>query len=785
MAGKTLTSSLVVRLIDKVSGPARGAAKALLGLNKAAAGGSFGQRLSVAIDKNNAALDRARGGLVDAVAGFYALKTAIGSPVKAAMEFESAMADVKKVVDFPTPKAFKDFQAALVDLSKTVPLSVNGLAQIAAAAGQAGIAGDDLIRFTEAAAKVGVAFDISADQAGDAMAKLMTGLGITIDEAVLLTDSMNHLSNAQASSAAEILDVVRRVGAQSKQFGFTATQVSAFASAMISAGAETDVAATSFRNMGMALTRGSSATKRQNDAFKKLGLNSKKVARAMQTDAVGTTVKVLEKIAKLPKETQAAISSDLFGNEARALGPLLTNLQLVRDSLGLVDDQAKYAGSSFKEFGVRAQTFQNAVQTFSNRITALKIVIGAALIPALNDLMDRLTPIVEAITDFAQANPELTRNVLAAASALVAFKIATAGLTFVGLLGKGGALTLLSIGFSTVGKAAIGAARGAGGMVALQRSLAAMSGARYGGLAVAVDALKGMALAVPGVAAIGSALGAIGGALAAISAPAWVAVAAGVAVVAGAGALLWKYWDRVSSVVSGVARRIGEELQPVFQHFAPALEPVKIAVKALGDGFSWAGQKISEFASWIGSFFQREVLSDDQKAAWERSGYDVANRMINAIKQAFADLVAWAADLGARVGNAIADAATGALASIQSKASAVLNKVTFGYAGTPASGGGQGDGGGASVSGHRAKGGNVWPGGSFLVGEREPEIFTPKSAGTITPAGKAGMGGSITIGPFNITGTSDPVEAARRARDMVSAEMSRLLRGAHSDLPAR
>lgn len=775
MAGKTLTSSLVVRLIDKVSGPARGAAKALLGLNKAAAGGSFGQRLSVAIDRNNAALDRARGGLVDAVAGFYALKTAIGSPVKAAMEFESAMADVRKVVDFPTPKAFKDFQAQLVELSKTVPLSVNGLAQIAAAAGQAGIAGDDIIRFTEAAAKIGVAFDISADQAGDAMAKLMTGLGITIDEAVLLTDSINHLSNAQASSAAEILDVVRRVGAQSKQFGFTATQVSAFASAMISSGAESEVAATSFRNMGMALTRGSSATKRQNDAFKKLGLNSKKVAKAMQTDAVGTTVKVLEKIAQLPKETQAAISSDLFGNEARALGPLLTNLQLVRDSLGLVDDQAKYAGSSFKEFGVRAKTFENAVQTFGNRMTALKIVIGAALIPALNDLMDRLAPIVEAITDFAQANPELTRNVLAAAAGVVAFKAAMAGLTFVGLLGKGGALTMLSIGFNTVGKAAIGAARGAGGMIALQRALAAMSGARYTGLAVAVDALKGMALAVPGVAAIGSALGAIGGALAAISAPAWVAIGAGVAVVAGAGALLWKYWDRISSVVSGVARRIGEELQPVFEHFAPAIEPVKIAVKALGDGFSWAGQKIGEFASWIGSFFQREILSDEQAAGFEQAGYKVADAMINAIKSAFNGLLEWFKSLPGKIVDAIGSIDISGLIKWPS-----LPSWAGGGSSEPSN-----DNKTPAVSGHRAKGGNVWPGGSFLVGDGgEEEIFRPKTAGTITPVSKSSP--SIgQIGPFHIQGAGDPEAVADRVAKKVEDRINRLLRGAHADMGAR
>lgn len=191
---------------------------------------------------------------------------------------------------------------------------------------------------------------------------------------------MNHLSNAQASSAAKVLDVVRRVGAQGKQFGLTAQEVAALGSAMISAGAETDVAATSLRNMGNALTRGASATKRQREAFKDLGLSASKVAKSMQEDATGTILDVMTRLSKLPKEMQAATASDLFGNEARALGPLLTNLDLVRDSLALIGDESAYAGSSFREFEVRAATFANNSQTFANNVEALKIAIGEALI---------------------------------------------------------------------------------------------------------------------------------------------------------------------------------------------------------------------------------------------------------------------------------------------------------------------------------------------------------------------------------------------------------------------
>lgn len=778
MAGGTLTSTLIVRLLDQVTSPARAAGRSLLGLQKAAnSSANFGQRLGSAIERNNRALSDARGGMVDAIAGFYALKAAIGAPVKEAMEFESAMADVKKVVDFPTPQSLKDFQAALIDLSKRVPLSVNGLAKIAAAAGQAGIAGDDLIKFTEAAAKVGVAFDISADEAGDAMAKLMTGLGLTIDQAVSLTDAMNHLSNAQASSASEVLDVVRRVGAQAKQFGFTAEQVAAFGSAMVSAGAETDVAATSFRNMGLALTKGASATKAQRKAYAALGLDAVKVSKAMQKDAVGTTLKVMEALAKLPKDQQASVSSDLFGNEARALPILLTNLGLLRDSLGLVSDQSKYSGSAFREFEARSKTFQNAVQILNNRLTALKIVVGSALIPALNDLIDKISPVIDKITTFAQANPELTRGILEAAAALVSFKIAAAGLRYAGLVGRGGLLSLTAMGFNSIGRAALGATTAVRSAIALQTALGAMSGAKLTGLQAIGTALRAMVFAVPGVSAIAGGLSAVGAALAAITAPAWGLIAVGVAAVAAAGYTLYKYWDRVSSVVSGVAKRIGEELRPAIDMIRPALDTLKPVVAGIAETFTYAKEKIAEFASWIGSFFSREVLSDDQKAGFEKAGYDVADAMINSIKSAFNGLLDWFKSLPARIVEAIGNIDISGL--IKYPKLPTFSEIWRGSEAPPEAANSNSPG----LSGHRARGGNVWSGGSFLVGEDGPEILSAGRSGTITPVSKTGGGVTVTIGDIIVNGVSNPAEAARVIADELDKRLAQALRGLHADEP--
>jgi hypothetical protein len=59
---------------------------------------------------------------------------------------------------------------------------------------------------------------------------------------------------------------------------------------------------------------------------------------------------------------------------------------------------------------------------------------------------------------------------------------------------------------------------------------------------------------------------------------------------------------------------------------------------------------------------------------------------------------------------------------------------------------------GISTLPRRAMGGPVMGGGSYIVGERGPELFTPSSSGNITPNGAMGGGANITV---NVNG-GDP-----------------------------
>lgn len=717
-----LSSKLVLELVDRVTAPARQVSETVRTLNGR-------------IEANNRRIAEVRGQALGAAAGIAALGAALWKPISGAVAFESAMADVSKVVDFQSAEAFQTFQQAIRDLSEIPGMpAANDLAAIAAAAGQAGIAGDDLSRFTEVAAKVGTAFDIGAGEAGEALAKLMTGLDLTIPEVTSLSDAMNHLSNAQASSAAEILDVVRRVGAQAKQYGFTAEQVSAFASAMIASGAESEVAATSFRNMGMALTRGASATKRQNAALQELGLNAVDVAERMQKDAVGTTVDVLERISRLPKEVQAAVSSDLFGNEARALGPLLTNLGLVRDSLGLVGEQSQYAGSAFSEFERRADTFGAKAEAFGHRLQNLGIVLGTALFPVLTDLMNRLAPIIAAIGDWTSAHPQLVANIIAATAALLGFRLALVGLRLAGLMSMGAYLQSVSVGLGTIG-AQTSRIGGAGReSMRLNAALAAMQGLQPGRLSQIGAALRGIASAT-GLSAAAAGISAVVGAVAAISAPVWVGIAAAVAAVG----LAWKYWDRIEAIVRGVGSAIADALAPTLERLKPLLEPIQPVLERIGAGFNAVVSGLNALSDamhaavgWIGDFFssfgEREVLTADQENAAEQRAYDITRKVISALTGLRGQLV----DVGTAAVQGLWDGMSARLAGLLDWVRGIPSRIREAMPSIDLSGriGRLFGGGDPEPEQPRAAGGWVSPGG-VRVGEHGEERLYASQAGFI------------------------------------------------------
>lgn len=390
------------------------------------------------------ALNGKRSEIQGQILGAAGVAFSLAQPIRQAMQFESSMADVKKAVDFDTPEQFAQMQQDILKMGRTLPMAHKDLAALIAAGGTAGIAREDLAKFTEDAAKMATAFDkLSADDAGTMMANWRTAFKMSQDEVRNLSDQINYLANVTATDTTSLADIVTKVGALGDVAGVSASSVLAIGTTMGSVGVKSDVAATGIKNFMLSLVAGEAATKSQRTAFHKLGLDSKKVSKDMQKDSEKTIIRVLEGVSKLNKADQATTLQQLFGKESiGAIAPLLTNLDELKKNLNEVSDSTKYAGSVNKEFEARAATTANTLQLTANRVSEVGIKIGSVLLPHINNLFTKLNPFIDRFSEFISKNEVLVATVAGVITSFVGLKVASLVLGYAWTFVTGGALIL-------------------------------------------------------------------------------------------------------------------------------------------------------------------------------------------------------------------------------------------------------------------------------------------------------------------------------------------------------
>ncbi|EDE9196091.1 phage tail tape measure protein, partial [Salmonella enterica subsp. enterica serovar Enteritidis] len=208
----------IITAVDQLSGPLKGMQRELKGFQKEMAGLAIG-----------------------AAAAGTAVLGALALPVNAAIGFESKMADIRKVVDgLDDKKAFAQMSDDILTLSTQLPMAAEGIAEIVAAGGQAGIARGDLMQFANDAVKMGVAFDTTAEESGQMMAQWRTAFRLTQEDVVVLADKINYLGNTGPANAKKISDIVTRIGPLGGVAGVASGEIAAMGATIAGMGVESE-----------------------------------------------------------------------------------------------------------------------------------------------------------------------------------------------------------------------------------------------------------------------------------------------------------------------------------------------------------------------------------------------------------------------------------------------------------------------------------------------------------------------------------------------------------------
>ena len=311
---------------------------------------------------------------------------------------------------------YAEISKAIRDLSTQIPYTQAELQQLAASAGQSGKSITDLYKydsrgqlsgFLRDVAMMGTAWDIEASQAGDWAAKWEVALGKNHDQIMTLADQINYLGANNATTAAEIGDVVNRVASFGQVAGMQAEDTAALATSLLAMGVEGAKAASSISRMYTNLNKGASATKAQKEMWESMGMTATGVAKGMQKDATGTLISVFNAVKQLPDEKRVAALSTLFGQWAiEGGGKLTTNLEAFTGALKSIQDPKNYEGSMARELAIKMGTPEAVSQMLSSSVSALKGEIGESFLPVKKEFS---LAMIDAVNGMRQHMPEISR----------------------------------------------------------------------------------------------------------------------------------------------------------------------------------------------------------------------------------------------------------------------------------------------------------------------------------------------------------------------------------------
>lgn len=535
---------------------------------------------------------------------------------KKAIEFESTMADVAKVVDGlrdengAFTKSYYEMSDALLNMSKSIPMTADALGQIMASAGQAGIASEDLTKFTETAAKMGVAFDTTAEQAGEWMATWRTALNLSQTQVTALGDQLNYLGNTTSENALKLSEVVTRVGALGQTAGLSAGEVAALAASM--PGVTAEISATGIKSMMIAMTAGASATSKQAAVLQQLGFTASDMANRMQTDAKGAIIDLLGAIKQLPAAEQTAALSQYFGKESvSSIAPLLKNLGYLQQQFAKVGDAAAYSSSMEAEYAVRADTTANKLQLMQNKLAVLQVQIGNKILPYVNDALDDLS---------ANALPKAEKTlgfIIPKVAKLLGFMLEHSS----ALINIGLGITAV-VGISKTFKAVSTAYKGATAAVKLLR--AAQLKTKIATIALTAQ-IRAHTFAMRASAAASKAAAKAQKAFAAgmkfIKSPVGIAVIAITALIA-AGVWLYKNWDTVKAKAAQLGAKISGIWTKINTAVTTAIAAISSRFPALGAVLSGLWKSVQDVWGNIKAIFSNiigfidNVFSGNWSAAW-------------------------------------------------------------------------------------------------------------------------------------------------------------------------
>lgn len=306
----------------------------------------------------------------------------------ASIKYESAITGVYKTVN-GTDAQLQRINDGIKEMSTQIPATTTQIAGVAEAAGQLGIATDDVLDFTRVMIDLGESTNLSADEAASALAKFSNITGTSAANYGRLGSVIVGLGNNFATTEADIVSMGTRLASAGTLAGLTEPEIMALATAMSSVGIEAEAGGTA---MTQTLSAIETAVANGGDKLEEYarisGISAKEFSSMWKTHAVDALQLFIAGLGKLDEQGESAtIVLDDLGLSGVRQSNMLKSLSLAAETMTGAVDLANEAWTEntalTEEAGKRYETTESKLAMASNAFDNLKVAIGDQLNPVL------------------------------------------------------------------------------------------------------------------------------------------------------------------------------------------------------------------------------------------------------------------------------------------------------------------------------------------------------------------------------------------------------------------
>lgn len=381
----------------------------------------FGDRVKASAEKADTLRDALSAAGV--IAALKATADAMEACVDSSIEFESAMAGVAKTTDL-TEVELSDMADAIQELSTRIPATTTEIANVVEAAGQLGIAKDDLLAFSEVMVNLGVATNLTSTEAASALAKFANVVGMSSENYERLGSVIVDLGNNFATTEADIVSMATRLSSTGAIVGLSESQIMAIATALSSVGIEAEAGGSAISKLLKQFeTMVATGSPKLEDFAAVAGMSADEFSQKWGEDAVGALSLFIDGLGQIDDAggSSVAVLDDLGITEVRlsnAVMSLASSHGILQKALKTADSAWKNNTALAKEAATRYETTESKLQMLSNACNNVKTAIGDKLTPAVGNLATTGTKVLTWTADMIDDSNTLVPVITSVATAI-------------------------------------------------------------------------------------------------------------------------------------------------------------------------------------------------------------------------------------------------------------------------------------------------------------------------------------------------------------------------------